>query len=43
MLRDELIKKLKTSARARGAAMETQMPTTKNNIENFGGTKGVSG
>ena len=43
MLRDELIKKLKTSARARGAAMETQMPTTRNNIENFGGTKGVSG
>ena len=43
MLRDQLINKIKNNARVRGAALEDPMPTTNNNIENFGGAKGVSG
>jgi len=40
---NEVINKIKNNARVRGAALEDPMPTTNNNIENFGGAKGVSG
>ena len=39
MLRDQVIRKLKTSAKVRGAAPDSPMPTNKRSIENFKGKK----
>jgi len=41
-LRKDVVNRLRSAAKVRGASVDTPMPTTKNNIENFGGTKGVS-